>query len=268
MKRVKPLTPETFLKLKCAVASRDLALNNIIMKPAFLRAEWRKLAIANYCVDSRLLLPFLPHKTELDLWNDKCYVSLVGFRFINTRLKGISIPFHRHFEEVNLRFYVRYKDTSGWKRGVTFIKEIVPKRALSVIANTIYKEKYITCRMKHAWEIDENFVSISYQWRHDGAWNTFALTAKNSPSPIEPNSEEEFITEHYWGYTQFKKGLASEYGVEHPRWETYPIVTNSIDVDFGKVYGQQFAFLNNQKADSIMLAEGSEIVVRSMTLIK
>ena len=35
------------------------------------------------------------------------YVSLVGFRFLNTRVLGVSIPFHRDFDEVNLRFYVR-----------------------------------------------------------------------------------------------------------------------------------------------------------------
>ena len=119
------------------------------MASKFLTAEWRKLAIANYSVDPKILKPYLPYKTELDLWNGKCYVSLVGFRFVNTKLKGISIPFHRHFEEVNLRFYVRFKDPTGWKRGVAFIKEIVPKPALTFIANTIYREKYITLPMKH-----------------------------------------------------------------------------------------------------------------------
>ena len=60
---------------------------------SFLRAEWRKLALANYAVDPALLQPMVPHKTELDLWNDTCYVSLVGFMFVNTRLLGIKVPF-------------------------------------------------------------------------------------------------------------------------------------------------------------------------------
>jgi len=74
------------------------------MNATFLSAEWRKLAIANYYVDPEILVPFLPYKTELDLWNGKCYISLVGFRFVNTKLKGFGIPFHKHFEEVNLKF--------------------------------------------------------------------------------------------------------------------------------------------------------------------
>lgn len=90
------------------------------MTKTFLQAEWRKLAMANYCVDKKLLAPFLPQKTEIDLWKDNCYVSLVGFRFMDTKLKGFKIPFHTNFEEVNLRFYVRYKDNGAWKRGVVY----------------------------------------------------------------------------------------------------------------------------------------------------
>ena len=237
------------------------------MKAKFLTAEWRKLAIANYSVDPKILLPYLPYKTELDLWNGKCYVSLVGFRFINTKLKGIYIPFHRHFEEVNLRFYVRYKDLTGWKRGVTFIKEIVPMPALTFIANTIYKEKYITLPMKHKWDIQKDFITISYSWELNRAWNSFSVKADAAPLEIKTSSEEEFITEHYWGYTPLSDRLCAEYGVEHPRWTTYNVREYKIDVAFDKLYGNDFMQLNSQPPDSVMLAEGSEIIVRHMRKI-
>jgi len=237
------------------------------MASKFLTAEWRKLAIANYSVDPKILTPYLPYKTELDLWNGKCYVSLVGFRFVNTKLKGISLPFHRHFEEVNLRFYVRFKDPAGWKRGVTFIKEIVPKPALTFIANTIYNEKYITLPMKHKWEFEKHLISIAYSWKLDQSWNTFSLKADPVPEEIKPNSEEEFITEHYWGYTPINDKTCSEYGVEHPRWTTYKVKGYQVDVAFDKVYNKDFAFLNSQTPESVMIAEGSEIVVRSMKKI-
>src|SRR5678816_1521291 len=107
------------------------------MASKFLTAEWRKLAIANYSVDPNILTPYLPYKTELDLWEGKCYVSLVGFRFINTKLKGFYVPFHRDFEEINLRFYVRHRDGDQWKRGVVFMKEIVPKPALAIVARVV-----------------------------------------------------------------------------------------------------------------------------------
>lgn len=238
------------------------------MKSLFLRAEWRKLAIANYSVDPDLLKPYLPYKTELDYWNDKCYVSLVGFRFLNTRLKGIAIPFHRHFEEVNLRFYVRYKDLSGWRRGVTFIREIVPKHALAFVANTFYNEKYVTLPMRHKWDVKEDSIFVSYSWKLRKIWNQFSLSADASPMELALNSEEEFITEHYWGYTPHDGQMCSEYGVEHPRWSTYRVRNYNIDVAFDQVYGKSFQLLNKQIPNSVMLAEGSEIVVRSMAKIR
>ena len=183
----------------------------------FLTAEWRKLAIANYPVDPILLRPFLPHNTELDIWENKCYVSLIGFMFLNTRLKSFRIPFHSNFEEVNLRFYVRYKENGIWKRGVTFIKEIVPKPAITFFANTLYNEKYETLRMSHSWIIDEKYLNIEYQWKNRN-WNSFKLKAENVSLPIKINSEEDFITEHYWGYSKINNSQTTEYGVEHPRW--------------------------------------------------
>ena len=131
----------------------------------FLKAEWRKLAIANYEVQPSLLSKYLPSNTELDLWEGKCYVSLVGFMFENTRLLGIPIPFHRHFEEVNLRFYVRYCDNGEWKRGVVFIKEIVPKTALTFVANQLYKEHYKTMKMSHLWEQKSDHLLVKYAWK-------------------------------------------------------------------------------------------------------
>lgn len=238
------------------------------MSANFLAAEWRKLAIANYCIDPILLLPYLPYKTELDLWNGKCFVSLVGFRFLNTKLKGITIPFHKNFEEVNLRFYVRYKDSTGWKRGVTFIREIVPKPALSFIANTIYKEKYITLPMTYSWTLSDGLLLVSYLWKHKRLWNTFSIVAEPFQIEIAKESLEEFITEHYWGYTYINNRLTSEYGVEHPRWKAYPIKEYNINVRFGDLYGKEFSFLDSQKPDSIMLAEGSDIIVRSLNKIK
>jgi len=141
------------------------------MQKTFLTAEWRKLIIVNYLIDPDRLLPYLPHKTELELWNGQCYVSLVGFRFINTKLKGISLTFHRDFEEINLRFYVRYKDGNTWKRAVTFIKEIVPKAALTFVANSFYSEKYITLPTRHHWDLHNDSIKVIYEWKHQGEWS-------------------------------------------------------------------------------------------------
>jgi uncharacterized protein len=231
------------------------------MTKKFLQAEWRKLAMANYSVDRNLLESYLPHKTEIDLWKDTCYVSLVGFMFQNTKVLGFKIPFHIHFEEVNLRFYVRYKDQNEWRRGVVFIKEIVPKPALTFVANTLYKENYETMPMRHSWERRNDSLTVEYRWRKKN-WNSFKVQTSVEHYPIENGSEEEFITEHYWGYTKINNTKTSEYGVEHPKWDVYKTKDYAIDVDFENTYGENFSFLKNEKPKSVFLAEGSEIVVK------
>ena len=231
------------------------------MAKTFLKVEWRKLAMANYTKDSQLLKPYLPYKTELDLWNDCCYVSLVGFMFLNTKIKGLKIPFHTNFEEVNLRFYVRYKDGNIWKRGVVFIKEIVPKYSLTFIANAVYGEKYETLPMAHTWETQPENQIVEYKWKKESVWNSIKVITGLDAHPINEESEEEFITEHYWGYTKLKNNKTSEYGVEHPRWQVYETLDHKIEVNFGDNYGSAFSFLDDEKPGSVFLAEGSLIEV-------
>ena len=233
------------------------------MASTFLTAEWRKLIMANYVVAEELLQPYLPVGTELDRYDGRCYVSLVGFLFQNTRLRSIPIPFHRTFEEVNLRFYVQHtKSTGERRRGVVFISEFVPRFALSLIANAMYGENYATVPLRHHWEQNGEQRSVSYQWKQRSRWNGLQVTAAVLPQPIEANSAEEFFTEHCWGYT--KRGTrTSEYEVVHPRWMMYPVLQHSIDVDFSARYGSEFASLVERKPESLLLVEGSEIEVRA-----
>ena len=235
---------------------------------SFLNAEWRKLALANYVIDPTILKKYVPNGTELDLWEDKCYVSLVGFMFVNTKMLGIRIPFHTTFEEVNLRFYVKRFESGDWKRGVVFIKEIVPKPAITLVANWIYKEHYETMRMKHEWTENESDRSVEYQWKKKGKWHSFKVIAELESSKIEEGSETEFITEHYWGYAKVNAATTNEYEVTHPKWRHYKVNSSEINVDYGVVYGNDFDFLNGMEPDSVMLAEGSEITVEGKKTIK
>lgn len=230
---------------------------------SFLRAEWRKLILANYIIDKEVLLKYVPAGTELDLWNGNCYVSLVGFMFKNTKLLGVKIPFHTNFEEVNLRFYVKRFDNGVWKRGVVFIKEIVPKRALTFVANTIYKENYETLPMKHSWTYGNGEQTIDYKWKKDGLWYSMSVESSMERSMMESGSEEEFIAEHYWGYAQVNSKKTNEYEVTHPKWEVYEVKDYKIDIDFKAVYGSDFEMLNNCKPTSVILAEGSKITVEN-----
>lgn len=231
------------------------------MPAQFLTAEWKNLIMANYIVDSKLLLPWLPYKTELDSFNGNTYVSLVGFMFSNTKLLGYTIPFHKNFEEVNLRFYVRYNDNGTWKRGVVFIKEIVPKHAITLVANTLYKEKYCTMAMRHSLINSQNEIQLKYEWKHNGQWDKIEAVTQSNSIPMKPGSEEEFIAEHYWGYSKYNNEKTYEYPVQHPSWETYPVEKYTIECRFGELYGNEFRFLETTRPNTVFVAKGSPIAI-------
>lgn len=230
---------------------------------SFLTAHWKNLALINYEIDTKILDKYVPMGTEIDLWNNKCCVSLVGFMFNDTKLLGLKIPFHTNFEEINLRFYVKRLENGEWKRGVVFIKEIVPKKAITFIANTFYQEHYQTNNMRYA--VGENSYSrtFSYQWQNDNQWNSIQLETKLDQSVIELNSEAEFITEHYFGYTKYDENTTFEYEVTHPRREQFEIINYKIEVDFENNYGKDFAILKDLKPASVFLAKGSKITVEN-----
>lgn len=236
------------------------------MAATFLDAEWRKLLMFNYAVDEDLLTAYLPRQTELDHWKGTCYVSLVGFMFLDTRLKGFRIPFHSHFEEVNLRIYVRYKENKEWKRGVVFIRELVPKPALTLVARRIYRENYQTLPMKHNWLLENDTLTVEYSWKKKN-WNYIRATAKNILQKIATGTEEEFITEYYWGYTKINDRESAEYRVEHPRWDIYDVQDFQVSVDFGSTYGPPFNLLNLLTPRSVFLAEGSSIRVNDKRML-
>lgn len=230
---------------------------------SFLKAQWENLALINYEIDHEILKNYIPKGTEIELWNGKCYVSLVGFMFKNVKLLGLKIPFHINFEEVNLRFYVKSFENNEWKRGVVFIKEIVPKQALTFVANTIYKEHYQTLSMKHSIQESTDSTEFTYEWKTANKWNSILIETEKNETEIEINSEAEFITEHYFGYTKINENKTFEYEVKHPKWQQLKDINTKIDVDFKATYGKEFEFLENQKPVSVLLAIGSEISVEN-----
>jgi uncharacterized protein YqjF (DUF2071 family) len=228
----------------------------------FLTAEWRTLAMLNYEVDPQLLLPFVPYGTELDRWNGKVFASVVGFRFLKTRMLGVSFPFHRNFDEVNLRFYVRRIEDGEIRRGVVFIKEIVPRWAIATLARTVYNECYVSRPMRHQIEGDaESGMRLEYGWRSGAAWNCISLATEGEPALAVEGSEEQFITEHYWGYAAQHDGGCMEYRVVHPSWRVWQSRDAHLDGDLAETYGRDFAEALQRRPASAFLAEGSAVEV-------
>jgi uncharacterized protein len=222
----------------------------------FLTAEWKNLLMLNYGVDPALLRPFVPAGTELDSHEGNAYASLIGFEFNKTRLLGRAVPFHQSFEEVNLRFYVR----RGTRRGVVFIRELVPKVAVTAIARLAYGENYSCVPMSHRLESKAGNFSAEYSWGLGEARCTISATTTRDPYLPDPGSLSEFITEHYWGYA-IRSGRTVEYQVDHPQWQVREADSAQFSGDGAKYYGQDFARLLEQPPDSAFLVEGSAVTV-------
>jgi len=227
----------------------------------FLSAKWKNLVMINYEIDPSVLSSFIPKGTQLDLWNGKALISLVGFMFLDTYVHGVSIPFHRNFEEVNLRFYIKYNSPEGEHRGVAFIKEIVPRWGIAWLARLLYNENYVALPMRHLVEDQHSQIKAEYQWKFNGTWQKISVRCQGNPRLPLPGSEAEFITEHYWGYSSQRDGETLEYQVKHPHWRIWEVDHCEMAVDIKNLYGSQFVpFLERQPVSSF-LAEGSEVTV-------
>ncbi len=237
--------------------------NYVGAEAVFLTAEWQHLAMLNYEVDAGLLHPFVPAGTELDHWHDKVFISLVGFRFLRAKLLGfLPIPMHSNFDEVNLRFYVRRQAGSEVRRGVVFIPEMVPRRAIAFVARTFYNENYVALPMAHEIRsVGDNSLRVAYRWRSEKCWNEINLeTGGNSELPGE-GSVEQFITEHYWGYAAQPGGGCVEYRVTHPSWRVWQVRHSAFEGDAEKFCGKEIAAVLRNEPQSAFLAEGSAVTV-------
>lgn len=229
------------------------------LQKMFLTAEWRNIVMLNYVVDPSLLERFVPRGTELDTFQRRTYLSLVGFEFNRSRIGGVAIPFHQRFEEVNLRFYVRRLS----KRGVVFIRELVPKFAVAAVARFAFNENYSCVPMSHRYEVRSQCdgVEVEYAWGLGMDHCSIRIETEESSFLPPEGSVSQFITEHYWGYAAQPRNGCLEYEVWHPRW----LVKNARRAKFtgsvASLYGAEIAQVLARAPDSAFLAEGSPVTV-------
>jgi uncharacterized protein YqjF (DUF2071 family) len=228
----------------------------------FLSAEWRDLVMLNYEVESSLLSPYVPRGTTLDSFRGRTYLSLVGFRFWHTKLLGcFPVPFHTDFDEVNLRFYVRRKEGGDDRRGVVFIAEVVPRRAIATTARLVYGENYKCLPMRHRIEMEALNMTADYQWRVGGHWCTLSARTVGLPTHPQEGSLEQFITEHYWGYSTQRSGACVEYHVSHVPWQVWATSRAGFEGEVSALYGCEFATVLQRRPDSAFVADGSPVIV-------
>jgi uncharacterized protein YqjF (DUF2071 family) len=234
------------------------------MRP-FLTAEWRDLVLLNYDAPATLLEPLVPRGTALDYFEGRLLVSVVGFLFRKTRVRGLPVPFHQTFEEVNLRFYVRrVTDRGEIRRAVVFVRELVPRAAVAWVARAVYHEPYWAVPMDH--RIDRSGgqlhpLEVEYRWVIAGTGYSLGGRLAGPPEELVRPSEAEFVTEHYWGYTRQRDGGTLEYEVRHPSWPVAPLSEFAFLGDSGRLYGPDWSPVLTAAPRSAFYATGSAVEV-------
>lgn len=232
-----------------------------------LSAEWRKLIAINYEINPAILKPLLPKGTELDFYQKKTFVSLVGFLFQKTKLfDAVPLwPFH-NFEEVNLRFYIRKKVGREIRRAVCFVREIVPFSAIAWGARILYNEPYVKYPMRHLDVVkpeNNRANEFGYEWKVNDGWMGLKAQTTGKLQKLRKNSIEEFILEHYWGYTRQRDGTVKEYRVEHEPWRYWNASNITVSKEISSFYGDRFTTCLKRKPHSVFVAEGSEVKIYS-----
>lgn len=228
----------------------------------FLSAEWRDLLMLNYEVDPACLQKYVPFGTELDSFDGKTFVSLVGFRFCRTKLLDVlPIPFHIEFEEINLRFYAKRREGDEIRRGVVFIAEIVPKRAIALTARLFYNENYVRRPMTHRVFTKDSKMEVEYSWRSGNEQCRLHAHASGMPSLPSEGSLQQFITEHYWGYSRQPGGRTVEYHVAHVPWKVWNATHTNFSGGTSDLYGDELSEVLKQAPASAFIADGSPVQV-------
>jgi len=228
----------------------------------FLTAEWRYLAMLNFEVDRSVLIPLLPKGTELDESKGRHFISLVGFLFLDTHVLGVPAFFHRDFEEVNLRFYVRRVVGAENRHAVVFIRELVPLPLVAGAARLTYNEPYRTVPMQHTVvETAGKLQSVDYRFGGPHDECRLALHVAGEPHPMLADSDEEFLSERGWGYTRQRDGGTIEYRVKHARWNVWSSAGCELDGPLGEFYDEPFASILSGAPASAFIADGSAVAV-------
>lgn len=106
-------------------------------------------------------------------------------------------------------------------------------------------------------------LSAEYEWDWHGQKFRLNAVGNGTPSRVEEDSLENFITEHYWGYSAAGPGKSIEYRVSHDPWRVWTAAKASFEGDGEALYGRGFGEVLHRKPDSAFIAEGSPVTVHA-----
>jgi len=169
--------------------------------------EWNKVIFLHFEVSLQELRVLVPNELEIDMFEEKAYVSIVAFTMEKIRPRLLpSLSFISDFHEINVRTYVK----KNGKTGVYFLSIESEKFLSSLVAKTLSGLPYKTVSMLR----DENFF-VSEN-KKDG----FELKLKYEIGQEVKNKSaiDKWLTERYALFLIENKKIY-KYEIHHKEWE-------------------------------------------------
>ena len=231
--------------------------------PGFITAHWQNLALLSWSIDDSAVTRLLPQGLEIDRFNGNAFVSAVGLTVSNLRVLGVS-TWPTRFEQVNFRFYVRQRLISGgYRRGVVFLKQLVPHRTTALTARLVYGEPFAPvpishdCREPHTGLLDAH-REFTYSWRRNGQMEGLRAETDLAAEFPGPGSLAEFLTVRHWGYNGRPGDHTKGYAVSRPAWAVRPATAWRFDCDVATLLGGAFARGMSTAPASVLMTSGCQ----------
>jgi uncharacterized protein YqjF (DUF2071 family) len=225
-------------------------------RPA-LTARWSNLALLTYDVEAALVLPWMPGDVEPDLVNGRARVSLLAFDFVDTRILGRRIPGFVDFPEITFRTYVK----QGGRQGVLAISELVPSPIAAAVARLRFHQPFRSAAMESRTASMGDELVVEHRWRWRNRRHFLRITADQNSGASPPDGPAHHLLGHRWAYGRSRRGAPIVLRVEHPPWALRQVRTLDFEVDYGALYGPEWAILNDRQPTSAHLAVGSAVAV-------
>lgn len=222
-----------------------------------LTARWSNLILLTYPVDEGLVRPWLPRDVEPDLVDGRAQVSLIAFDFVDTRVRGRRIPGFVDFPEINFRTYVRQGD----RRGVAVLRELVPSPLAAAIGRLRFNEPFRSAQMESRTASLGDELVVEHRWRWKDGRHFVRVTADQNSDAAPLEGPVHDLLGRRWAFGRTRRGDPMVLRVEHPAWALRRVRTLDFEVDFGALYGPEWAELNQRQPASTHLAVGSAVSI-------
>jgi uncharacterized protein YqjF (DUF2071 family) len=231
------------------------ALANAFWGRSLVSVEWRKLCFVIYSVDPALLSAHLPHGVALDMLDGRAVMTLALWEAHYPTVFGVELPSHPLSTEIALRYLVR----EGARRGTVTIREDSSSPFAALAARALFREPTRHSVTRSTIHEDTGALRCSYEVERGGRLHQVRVRAATTAKQAGRDSLEYLVSQRPYGYQRSSRGELLRYDLDHPNWDSYPILESQVDFDFAALYGNEWGFLSSSTPTAVVLVEGSTV---------